>query len=101
MKKYFLRITATYSAKNQPQKKLLSVFSKFDNTLIHGDKGLDILITAIVEVLDKVNQQNHRCKDLLLDLSYNHDDERCYAIYAPGHTLIQFFIYPVKNVVEN
>lgn len=101
MKQYFLKITGTYAPKNRPQETLLKQFRKYENTLIIGLDGLDILNRSIVEDLDAINGKHLRCKDLMLDCRYSHDDESCYAVHSANHTILTFHLYPVQNTISN
>lgn len=94
---HYLRITATYTAKNAAEKEALEVLASFQNTLIKDSVSLIAVGTAINECLDRVNQNHPRCKNIESKRVWQEELEIYCSVSSPKHTFLYYSIYKIQR----
>lgn len=96
--KYFFQVDITYVPKNAAYKQLQDLFNLINGTLIDGELELQCFNDLLQGRIDKINQENRRCKDIAVDqhewdgttIEYNGTSVIAY-LYQVNHDITTVF----------
>lgn len=97
--KYFVRKERAYKAlRNNLEQDLRTLLDLHDNTLIHGEDQLADFLTGVTQQIEKLHQDNSRCKKIHTHIQSAFGHESYHKAYYLG-SAGSMVIYPVKQEV--
>lgn len=97
MKKFFFKISISYSDKNKLYRDVSAFIKLNDSTLIIGEKRLIDFTQYLTKGVEQLNAKHNRCKPLLLNIWRfdNEDNETDIQVQVSGCFAAN--IYPVAS----